>query len=109
MANKSTRFLFEVLSGYELRVIITSNITSTGRRLSEDLKNTAGGFVYKPERPGIGWLVLPPNASPGLIAHEAYHATLDLLKHHGASPTDEEQVAHWLEHITDRVYRFIRA
>lgn len=107
-ANRTTRLLFEVLSGYELRVIISKDVAATGRRLREDLKLARSAFVFKDDPPGVGWLVLSEDATPGLIGHEVYHAVVAILKHHGAKLDDEEQVAYWLEHIIDRVYRFMK-
>lgn len=107
MKNRSTRFYFEILGGYELRIIISHDIVASGKRLREDLRNAAAAFVDKDNQPGIGWLIFPPEATPGLIAHESYHAVVAILKYHGASLSDEEQVAHWLTHIVDRVHAFI--
>lgn len=110
MKSRRTTLKLPVLEGYDLRLLVSTDLVATGKRVGEreDLSCAAGAFCSDDERPGIGWLVLPPNADAKLISHECLHAVWAIFKHHGCKVSDEEQVAHWQGYLAGRVTKFLR-
>lgn len=106
MINRSTKVLFPVFNGYEVRLILSRDVAATGRRLKEDLTDAHAAYITKDDKPGTGWLVLGPDHTPGIIAHEASHAIRDLFKFAGVG-TDEEAFAYHLDFLVTRVHKFI--
>jgi hypothetical protein len=107
--NRHTRVVFPVFNGYEVRVICARDVAATGKRLREGdaLADAEAGFVTRPERPGVGWLVFGLRPSPGTVAHECSHAVKALFDYVGAGP-DEEATAYHLDYLVGRVSKFLK-
>lgn len=105
--NRATVVRFPVFSGFEVRVILSHNLITTGRRLQTDLAGCAGAFLTSNKKPGIGWLVLPLDADEATVAHEASHAIRALLNHVGAR-NDNETFAYHLDFLVGRIHRFMK-
>jgi hypothetical protein len=106
--NRSTKIHFPVFNGYEVRVIVARSMAATGRRLKEpDLKDAEAAFVYKDDKPYMGWLIVQPNAGADLLAHEASHAVNHLAAYLGTK-FDEETFAHHLGYLVGRIHKFIK-
>jgi len=108
MRNRSTKIVFPAFNGYEVRVICTRNIITTGRRLREKLEDAEASFVTKKEN-GIhdkGWLIFKENAEPGTIAHECSHAIKAMFIYIGAKQEDE-LFAHHLDYLVGKVHKFL--
>jgi hypothetical protein len=107
MSNPTTKIRFPVFRDYEVRVILANDIVRTGQRIgSEDLSNTAGAYVVKPEQPHVGYLILGPDPDEELIAHEASHAVKHMFKVSGAR-MDDEAFAHHIGYLVGRIHKFL--
>jgi hypothetical protein len=106
--NRSTKILFPIFAGYEVRLIVTRDIIATARRLKEpDLIGAHAGYATRDDTPGVGWLVLQPDAGPDLVSHEASHAIRALAKFLGTE-FDEETFAYHLGFLVGRIHRFLK-
>jgi hypothetical protein len=105
--NRSTKVLFPIFGGYEVRLIVTRDIVKTGQRLRENLRDAHAAYVTKDDVAGVGWLVLQPDAGPDLVSHEASHAIQALADFLGTK-FDEETFAHHLGYLVGRVSKFLK-
>lgn len=100
---------FPVFSGYSVHVEVTPDIAKAVLKYpatahadvdSETLglTSTKGGKV--------SFVFLKPNATPGIIAHESWHAVENLIKYVGAE-IESEMVAYHLDYLVDRIFKFV--
>lgn len=104
--NRRTRVTFPVFNGYQVRVILARDVRRTCRRLREKVEDAEAAFLTRPERPGVGWIVLGPTPDAGTIAHEASHAVQELFRYAGAR-RDEEVFAYHLDYLVRRIHGFV--
>lgn len=110
MRNRRTVIKFPVFNNYEVRVIQAHDVAATGRRLKEKLEDAEAAFITKDEegKYGIGWLVLGPNPTPEVVAHECSHAIMHLLNYAGVQRPEEEVFAYHLGYLAGRVHKFLK-
>ena len=55
------------------------------------------------------WIILPPDASAGLVAHECFHAVFRILKDHDIdiSEATEEAGAYLTQYVVGEVARYL--
>lgn len=107
MANRRTRIVFPILAGYEVRVIAAKDLVRTGRRLNAaDLTGAEAAFITVEGQP-VGWLVVKPDVSADVIAHEAAHAIRALFTYTGVA-FDDEAFAYHLGYLVGKIHDFIR-
>lgn len=105
--NRTTKIKFPVFNGYEVRVILSRDMTATGVRLGRDLRDCVAAVVTREDKPKVCWLVLGPKGrDPDTVAHEASHAVKALFKCAGVK-TDEEAFAYHLGHLVGRIHKFL--
>ena len=60
---------------------------------------------------GVSWLLLPVDASPGVVAHEALHAAVAVAEHVGlpVSAAADEVLCYMIEAIVDAITPWLAA
>jgi hypothetical protein len=107
LTNRQTRVCFSIYGNYEVRVIVARDIVRTGKRLGADLTGAAGAFIDRADAPGVGWLVLEPDADAAIVAHEANHAVRAIFRYVGAR-ADDEAFAYHLGYLVGRIHKFLK-
>lgn len=106
MRNRATTIRFPIFGGYAVRVILSSSIARTGRRLGADCSGCAGALITRKDKPHLAWLLLCAKPDPATIAHESSHAVRALFRFAGAK-ADDEAFAYHLDYLVGSIHKFI--
>lgn len=105
MRNRATTVRFAVFSDYSVRVILSSDLERTGRRLGADCRGCEAAFITAKQE-GRGWMVFSRKPDAATIAHESSHAIRALFRFAGAK-ADDEAFAYHLDYLVGRIHKFI--
>jgi len=71
----------------------------------DDPEEAAAWFIYDDPDERIYWIIMPTDATPGLIAHEVSHLTTKLLATCGVSSTEnDEPYAYLIGFLVDKIW-----
>jgi hypothetical protein len=109
MKNRGTIIAFPVFD-YNVYVELTSNIKEALLN-HEDTKyveyeDDTNALAVHVQRNHLSYIFLPHLTSPGVIAHEAWHAIRKMMTYVGAD-LDSETVAHHLGYLVDEISTFM--
>lgn len=96
-----------------VRAVVGRDLSALARRLEPKLAEVAGedeaGACV--DVGGSPWLLLPADASPGLVAHEALHAAVVVAERAGlpVSAAADEVLCYMIEAIVDAVAPWLAA
>jgi hypothetical protein len=112
MKNRIDRIMFSVFSDFIVHVEITSDIQKSIKKYPHiaDLAEKAdadsdGVTVY--DEGQICYIFLKHDAAIGTIAHEAFHAVENMLKHFGVD-FEGETPAYHIGYLVNRAFKFLR-
>lgn len=102
---------YPVFQGYYVHVVFTDNLKKSAasrfvKGTEFSAKMDAAEAIHLPSSHGRSLVLLPYKASPGTIAHEAYHAIRYMLKEYAGVKLDNEIVAYHLGHLVDEIHKF---
>ncbi len=114
-AGKKPKFVelsttFPVFSNFKVSIFFSPEIRQTAfwvadRDYTGDHESTETAEAFTVSGHGFSNIYFNPNARPGIIAHEAYHAVTNLLKMVDAQE-EHEVVAYHLGYLVDLVIKF---
>lgn len=105
MPEKRTTVKFDVF-GYTYTIIRTDDVLGVAKKLRGDIPGAAAQFIEVDEKPMHGYLVFGLEPTPGIIAHESFHAVWNMLKGVGAE-LDDETVAYHLDYLVSAIHKFM--
>lgn len=110
---RKIRIRFPVFSNYLIHAEVTPDITETLQKYKhlrdidpERLIDGDGCTIQRNEF-GLSYVFLRPDVTVGTIAHESYHATVNLLNFIRADMEDE-LVAYHVGFVADKIYELIK-
>jgi hypothetical protein len=91
-----------------VKVLVTDNVfLSIQKRYSEHTEDDCIAMcMHVTANPSCSLLVIPRDVSPGIVAHESWHAIYRMLNGLDAK-LDNETVAYHLGYLVDRIDRFL--
>lgn len=110
------RLKIELYSNYILNIIVAKDFSEIPFRLREktgleyiDNYDFDGLHINNSRFPHSSSIILEDNASVGIIAHEAFHATINIMKNIGSNldESSEEPYAYLLTYITNECMNVI--
>ena len=107
MTFRKTKIVFPVFNGFQVRVILSSNVENTARALHSSAEDCDAVCITEETKPGMCWLVFEVTPPVDVIAHEAYHAVVAMLQWAGAK-REEEVVAHHVGYLAGKIYDFVK-
>jgi len=90
-----------------MRVIFSSNIKNTCRRLGIAYAYPCEACFVADEKEPKGWLVFSSSPDEGTVAHEASHAIQELFRCVGVR-RDDETFAYHLDYLVSRIHKFLK-
>lgn len=100
-------FKVEMYSNYDLKIVITEDYKESVNKYLKDLDintdNCTAFFVH--DNKGTAWIFLSPKISFGIAAHEAFHATANIMRNIGCDLdyNSEEPYAYLLTFIVNKI------
>lgn len=108
---KEREYMIELpVFNYMIFVVVTDNIAESRKNrkarlgcLKKDISKYVDGMHSFDNLEPNGWVFINPTSSPGVIAHEVFHALWRMFKWVGAK-LENETVAYHLSYIVDKIH-----
>ena len=105
---------FAVFQNYAVRIILTDDILASRKKLDPLIGqpydgdgHCSGMHCYSKLHDGVSWLLVTPATTPGVVAHECWHAVYRLMQWAGAN-AENEVIAYHLMYLVARVTSWMR-
>ena len=104
---------FPVLCDYIVHVEVTTDMKATFKKYKtprEDWKeeyDNGNAFTSRAKSNPVTFIFVRPNVSTGTIAHECWHAVVNIFEYVGAN-IDNELMAYHLGYLTNEVFQLVR-
>lgn len=93
---------------YTAHIIVTSDVVGSRRNRSSILGPFEGTATAIHSYAGReSFIFITKDATPGTVAHEAWHCVYAIMKWAGAL-IDNETVAYHLDHLVDEIHSFLK-
>lgn len=113
MKCRSTLVAFPILSGYQIRIVVCSNIRDATKKFkhtknvwNDDEDYNTNALTCHVKNPDMGYVFVRPSSSVGDIAHESWHAIQRMLECFDI-PIENEVAAYHLGFLVNKIFDFI--
>lgn len=110
MASKRSKIKIDPYEAL-LHLVISDNVEKTKKSLIkkklftlEDSGEAEAWFIYDDPDEREYWIIIPTDATPGLIAHEVSHLVNKLLNTCGVSIDNDEASAYLIGFLVDKIW-----
>ena len=113
MKSRFEIFDFPVFGGHFIHVEVAKDIRKaaakypTAKDLVAEMDEETFAVTVTDTSKNMSFIFFPPSATPGDIAHEAWHAIRQMMIHKGVE-LDSETVAYHLGYLVDKIFKLMR-